>query len=63
ASSCCNHSLRQQYKAASLKTRLFSVAEENVKFKVPPASKGFNKALNILSEQGYLPGAGLNKGT
>lgn len=33
ASSCCNHSLSQQYKAANLKTRLFSVAEENEKFK------------------------------
>lgn len=32
-------------------------------FSVPPASKGFNKTLNILPEQGYFPGVGLNKGT
>lgn len=30
---CCNHSLRQQFKAASLKTRLCSVAKENEEFK------------------------------
>ncbi|KAM6071919.1 uncharacterized protein LJ206_010261 [Theristicus caerulescens] len=30
---CCNHSLRQQFKAANLKTRLCSVAEVNEEFK------------------------------
>lgn len=30
---CCNHSSRQQFKAANLKTRLCSVAEENEEFK------------------------------
>lgn len=30
---CCSHSSRQQFKAANLKTRLCSVAEENEEFK------------------------------